>query len=196
MQFLELHGKEIVALLVPFIAWILNAFFKARAKLQVATPHQFNFIIQQPLIDKDGKQIAPTQIVRTSSLVVNNAGRDTASKIELVFNWKPMCLNLWPVRHYSEHVQADGRYVLIFDSLAPNEFVGCEILAVNGELPNLITVRCDQCVAQNVAMTPQLTVSNWVRITAGFLAALGMAAAVYLIIVLLQFLVLRTPFGH
>jgi hypothetical protein len=45
MTFIETYGKEIVALLVPFIAWILNNVFKAKAKLQVALPHQFNFLV-------------------------------------------------------------------------------------------------------------------------------------------------------
>ncbi len=45
-------------------------------------------------------------------------------------------------------------------------------------------------------MYPQPVVSNPVRIAGAVLMALGLAAAVYLAILLVQFLVLRTPFGH
>jgi hypothetical protein len=196
MTFFETYGKEIVSLLVPILTWMLNSVFKAKAKLQVALPHQFTFLVQQPLIDAEGKQVSPTQTVKTSSFIIRNAGREPASKVELVFNWKPMCLNLWPVRHYEDHVEPDNRYVLIFDSLAPNEVLGVEVLSVNYDLPNLVTVRSAECIAQNINMYPQPVVSQSVRVIATVLMALGLATAVYLAIILVQFLVLKTPLGH
>lgn len=196
MSFLGTYGKEIVALLVPIITLMLNSFFKAKAKLQVALPHQFTFIVQQPLLNEEGQQISPTQTVKTNSFIIRNAGRESATKLELVFNWKPMCLNLWPVRHYEEFPQPDGRYVLIFDSLAPGEILGIELLSVNGSLPDLTTVRSAQCVAENINMYPQPIVSTATRRIAATLIVLGIAAFVYLSIVLIQFLVLRTPLGH
>ncbi|WP_041463910.1 hypothetical protein [Pelodictyon luteolum] len=196
MSVLETYGKELVALLVPIFTWVFNVFFKAKAKLQVAQPHQFTFLVQQPLINSEGKQVSPAQTVRTNSFIIRNAGRDSATKLELVFNWKPMCINLWPIRHYEEHIEPDRRYVLIFDSLAPGEALGVEVLTVNEDLPNLVTVRSVQCMAQNINMYPQPVISSTVRRAATVLMALGLAAAVYLGIILLQFLVLRTPLGH
>lgn len=196
MTFFETYGKEIVSLLVPFLTWMLNGVFKAKAKLQVALPHQFTFLVQQPLNDAEGNQVSPTQTVKTNSFIIRNAGREPASKVELVFNWKPMCLNLWPVRHYEEHVEPDNRYVLIFDSLAPNEVLGVEVLSVNYDLPNLVTVRSAECLAQNINMYPQPVVSQSLRVIATVLMALGLAAAVYFTIVLVQFLILKTPLGY
>ena len=196
MTFLETYGKEIFALLVPILTWVLNGIFKAKAKLQVALPHQFHFLVQQPLIDADGKQISPTQSVRTNSFIIRNAGRESATKIELVFNWKPMCLNLWPVRHYTDHTEPDQRYVLLFDSLAPGEVLGIEVLSVNAELPSLVTVRSAECIAQHINMYPQPVVSSGVRKFIALLLALGLAAAVYLSLLLFQFLVLKTPLGY
>ena len=196
MTFLETYGKEIISLLVPIVTWLLNGFFQAKAKLQVALPHQFTFLVQQPRIDDEGHEISPTQTVKTNSFIIRNSGREPATKVELVFNWKPMCLNLWPVRHYEEHIEPDRRYVLIFDSLAPDEVLGVEVLTVNEDLPNLVTVRSAECIAQNISMYPQPVVGNTVRIATTVFMALGLAAAVYLAILLVQFLVLRTPFGH
>lgn len=196
MSLFETYGKEIVALFVPVITWALNSLFKAKAKLQVALPHQFTFVVQQPLIDAQGNQVSPTQTVKTNSFIIRNAGRVPATKLELVFNWKPMCLNLWPVRHYEEHIEPDRRYVLIFESLAPGEILGIEVLTVNDELPKLVTVRSSECIAQHINMYPQPVVSNALRRTTSVLMALGLAAAVYLSILLVQFLVLKTPLGH
>lgn len=196
MTFLETYGKEIVSLLVPLVTWVLNRFFRTKAKLQVALPHKFTFLVQEPLNDSQGNQLSPTQTVMTNSFIIRNAGRETATKVELVFNWKPMCLNIWPVRHYEEHIEPDRRYVLIFDSLVPGEVLGVEVLTINADLPNLVTVRSAQCIAQSLDMYPQPAVSNSVRNVIAVLMALGLATAVYLSILLVQFLVLRTPLGH
>lgn len=196
MMFLETYGKEIVALLVPFVTWALNTFFKAKARLLLASPHTFTFLVQQPLLNSQGAQISPSQTVHTRSLMVWNAGKETATKVEWVFNWRPSCINVWPPRHFEEHTEPDNRYVIIFDSLAPNEYLGCELFSINTQLPDLLTVRSDQCVAQTITMYPQPVVPNWRRRIAVALMFAGLALVVYTTLVLLQFLVLKTPFGH
>jgi hypothetical protein len=196
MAILETYGKEIVAICVPFITWGLNTMLKPKARLLLASPHNFTFLIHQPKLDIDGKVISPTQTVQTKSIVLRNTGKETAKNVELVFNWKPLCINVWPSRHYTEHNEPDRRCTLIFDSLAPNEVLGCELLTINENLPDLITARSEQCVAQTIEMYPQPIVKNWQRQGSIFLGLTGLALAVYLGILLLQFLVLRTPLGH
>ena len=196
MTIIETYGKEIIAIIVPLITWLLNALFRAKARLLLASPHTFTFLVQQPLLDEKGNQIAPTQTLYTRSLMLINAGKETATKVEWVFNWKPLCINVWPSRHFEEYTEPDKRYVMIFSSLAPHEYLGCEIFSINGELPVLITVRSDQCVAQTINMHPQPVVPTWKRRIAVMLLLAGLALSVYVAIVILQFLVLKTPFGH
>jgi hypothetical protein len=195
MTLIETYGKEIVSLFVPLLAWALNTFFRAKAKLQLASPHTFIFLVQQPLLDPQGNKISPTQTVNTRSLMIWNAGKETATRVEWVFNWKPLCVNVWPSRHFEEHTELDNRYVMIFESLAPNEYLGCEILSINNDLPILITVRSNQCVAQTINMYPQPVVPNWQKRIAVALMLAGLALVAYTLIVLLQFLVLKTPLG-
>jgi hypothetical protein len=194
-MFLQTYGKEIVSLIVPLLAWALNVFFKARARLFVARPHAFSFLVQEPLLDQQGNQISPTQSINTSSFVISNSGRETATKVEVVFNWKPQCVNLWPARHYEERIEPDNRYTMIFDSLAPREDVGFEVFSINHDLPALLLARCDQCRAEHINMAPQPLVPSWRRRTTAFLAFAGISTLIYVAIVLLQFLVLRTPPG-
>ncbi|MBU6438018.1 MAG: hypothetical protein KGQ77_10860, partial [Betaproteobacteria bacterium] len=131
MNVLEMYGKEAVSVLVPLVTWVLNTFFKSRVKLQVANPHSYNFLVQVPLLNAQGTQLSPTQMVRTASFMLRNSGKEAATKVEIVFNWKPPCINIWPSRHYTEYVEPDLRYVLVFESLAPSETLGCELLAIN-----------------------------------------------------------------
>jgi hypothetical protein len=196
MAFLETYGKEIVSLLVPIIAWALNSFFKSNAKLLLGQPHSFTFLVQEPLKDPEGRQLSPTQSVYTTSFVIRNSGRETAENVELVFNWKPQCINVWPSRHFDERVEHDNRYTMSFRSLAPKEDLGFELMSINHPLPILIVVRCDQCVAENIDMFPQPMAKPWkVRVTL-FLALAGLSAVVYSAILLLQFLILVTPYGR
>jgi hypothetical protein len=191
MTFIELYGKEAV----PIITWFLNSRLRPKARLVFANPHAFKFFFPEPLFDAQGKQLRPHQSMHTRSLVINNDGKLTATRIEVVFNWKPQLMNLWPVRPYTDHTQADARYTMRFDSLAPSEHFTLEIVAVNADLPDVITLRCDQCVGAMIETYPQRVLPNWHRRLAIFLVFAGMAAVVYVLILVLQFVIVRTPLG-
>jgi len=193
---LQTYGKEIFSLLVPLVAWVLNTLFRSRAKLILARPHAFTFLVEQPLMDPSGKIVSPTQTMHTHSYFLANTGRETATNVEIVFNWKPYCINVWPARHYQERVEADRRYSVAFASLSPREHIGMELFSVNNELPELVVARCDQCNAHTKAMLPQPVVSTWLRRLLVFLLFAGVAASIYVGTLLLQFLILKTPYGH
>ena len=196
MQFLSTYGKEIVSLLVPFVTWFLNVGIKGKAKLIWGSPHSFTFLVQEPIRDAEGKVLQPTQKVCTASIRVINSGRETANKVELVFNWKPQYVNLWPVRHYEQITDQDNRHILIFDNLSPKEEIGLEIMSVNLDLPALLLVRSAECTAQNVPLMWVRHVGPWKIKIARLFIFIGLSATVYGLIALLQFLVLKTPYGR
>ena len=104
MEFFQTYSKELVALLVPFVGWLINTKLKPRARIGVATLHRFTFLVQQPLYDQEGKLISSSQTAQTQSLIIKNDGKDTATKIEVVLNWSTI-INSWPVRSYEEKKQ-------------------------------------------------------------------------------------------
>lgn len=159
MSLLETYGKEIFAVIVAAVPWLLDR-FKGKARLQYSQSHSHNFLVQQPLFNPDGELIREVQTANTRSFIVYNAGRETSTKVEIVFNWKPIC-NIWPLRHHSEYVMSDNRYTIVFDSLSPKESISIHILAVNGELPMLTTVRSDQTVAEYVETHPMQVISRF-----------------------------------
>lgn len=193
MDFISTYGKEIVALLVPFITWFLNVGIKPRAKLIWTSPHSFTFLVQEPLRDAEGNVLRQTQKVETASIKVINTGRDTANKIELIFNWKAQYINLWPVRHYEQKTDPDGRHILIFENLSPKEEIGIEVMSINADLPALLLVRSAECTAKNVALRWFQFVPTWKINIARLLMLVGFSTAIYWIISLIQFLVLKTP---
>jgi hypothetical protein len=187
------YAKEIVSLIVPLLTWFLNVGIKPRAKLFWTTRHAFTFLVQEPLHNETGEILQPVQNVRTASLKVMNAGRETAHKVELVFNWRPQYHNLWPVRSCEERTDLDGRFMLVFENLSPKEEIGIEILSVNRELPALLQVRSSECLAREVDLMWFVRISQWRIQVARLLMMVGLATAVYWTITLLQFLVLKTP---
>ncbi|ERH60090.1 hypothetical protein O204_21070 [Pseudomonas simiae] len=193
MNFISAYGKEIVSLAVPILTWVLNSGFKARAKLVWASPHSFYFWVQEPLRNSEGEVLSPSQRVCTASIKVINVGRDTANKIELVFNWKPHYINLWPVRTYEQKTDQDGRHTLIFENLSPKEEIGVEIMSVNADSPALLQVRSAECIAKNVQLSWVGQMSTLRINVARMLLFLGASTLIYWLIVLVQFLVLRTP---
>lgn len=193
MNFISTYGKEIVSLIVPVITWLLNSGFKAKAKLVWTNPHSFTFLLQEPIRDANGNVQSPTQRVCTASIKVINTGRDTANKVELVFNWRPHYINLWPVRHYEPKTDQDGRHILIFDNLSPKEEIGIEIMSFNADLPALLLVRSAECTAQEVKLMWVSFTSSWKINALRILLLLGASTFLYWLIALIQFLVLQTP---
>lgn len=184
MSFLKTYGKEIFAVIVAAVPWLLDR-FKGKARLQYSQSHSHNFLVQQPLFNPDGELVREVQTANTRSFIVYNAGRETSTKVEIVFNWKPIC-NIWPLRHHTEHVMSDNRYAIVFDSLSPKENINIHILAVNGGLPMLTTVRSDQAVAEYVETHPMQVVSRFkIRIfTAMFY--IGLFTCVYMLLLGVQ----------
>lgn len=193
MDFFRTYAKEIVSVAVPILSAIIGRLSRSRVRLTYSTPHGFTFLVQEPLRNAAGEVIKATQTVQTRSIWFRNSGRAIAHHVELVFNWKPLCINNWPARHVEERIEADGRYVLILESLAPSEDFGCELLAVNKDLPQIITVRCDEGTGRLIRMHPQPSVARWRVWLILALAFIGFVAAIYLLLVILQWLILKTP---
>jgi hypothetical protein len=184
-EFLSGHQTELWAFATVLVGALINRLFRLRARLKYAIGHSFNLIVEQPLLDANGKEIAPTQLVRTASIIIGNTGLLPAKRSEITFNWKPI-FNIWPARSYAENVSAFGRYSIVFESVAPNEQINIEIMAINAELPDITSVRCDECVAKMIPMTPQRVWPGWLLTIVGLVMLLGASTALYLLITGLQ----------
>ncbi|EKN4699506.1 hypothetical protein NFB77_15895 [Yersinia ruckeri] len=192
MELLRLYGKEIFSLLLTVLAWVLNQHFKAKGKLIIGHLHEFTFLVKEPLRDSDGNITNPLQTIHTRSIIIENTGRETATKIELIFNFKPMYLNTWPYRKMTEVTESDQRYIVQFDSLSPKEHIKIEVLSINHNLPDVIYARSEQSVAQHIIIQPQRVLGRKLQFFLSILLILGFGLFVYLILLILQFIILTT----
>jgi hypothetical protein len=188
LDFLKNNAKEIISITTPFVILFINKKFQPKAKLLWASKHLFTFLVPEPLINQNnGEVISPNQTVHTNSITVTNIGDETAHKVEIVFNWKPQYFNLWPARHYDQRTEHDNRYTIMLESLAPKESIGFELLSFNLDLPQLVTVRSNESVSENVYMVPQPVYPRWKILTVQSLILAGSCTAIYAIISIIQF---------
>jgi hypothetical protein len=148
------------------------------------------FNVEEMIPDESGAPQRRLHAVRAASVFVHNGGREVADEIEIVFNWKPQHLNVWPQRQYSQTTNPESRFIMKLESLGPKEFLGIDLLSVDAELPELIQVRSRYGVGRRINMVPQELQPKWKIITALFLFFAGLAATLYVLIAFLQFVLL------
>ena len=195
-SFFVTYGKELVSGGITIGMWLLKRRFQSKVVLEYGIPHGFTFMLSQQYVDPKTQEVSPKTLVHTRSFFVRNAGSQPATKVELIFNWEPQHINLWPVRQYESFTDENNRYVMKVENLAPKENLGIEALAVQpGSLPELLSVRCEQAMGVGVPMTQYKAIPMWQVRLYQVLIAFGAASLLYLIITAIQFLVLRTPGG-
>lgn len=185
---LQTYSKELVTILGVFLTFGLNRFLKSRAKLIFGRRHAFISLVEEPLKDADGNVVSARQTVRTESVMIRNDGREPAKNIEIVFNWKPQSLNIWPVRHYEARDSQNDRWSIKLDSLASGEDLNLEILSVNHDIPAILTMRSEDQLARMVEFEVVRSFSSKTKSLLVALMVLGLATSFYLLGILVQFL--------
>lgn len=185
---LQTYSKELVTILGVFLTFGLNQFLKSRAKLIFGRRHAFISLVEEPLKDADGNVVSARQTVRTESVMIRNDGREPAKNIEIVFNWKPQSLNIWPVRHYEARDSQNDRWSIKLDSLASGEELNLEILSVNHDIPAILTIRSEDQLARMVEFEVVRSFSSKTKSLLVALMVLGLATSFYLLGILVQFL--------
>lgn len=188
MMLLQTYSKEAAAIAAVLLAFILNRYLRARARLVYSVRHAFTFILDEleDQTTKEGSGVRP--VVHTASISVSNLGKDPAEKVEIVFNWKPSFINVWPSRFYETKTAPDQRHSIFLDSLAPGETFGIELLSINQNLPGLNAVRSQNSIANQVPMMPQQVYPRWIALSAGILTMVGAASAVYALLSAVQYI--------
>ena len=142
---------------------------------------------------EDEETKTAVKLVEVTSLNFRNSGRAPASDVEIVLNYKPHHINFFPQRTHEVRISPDGRYILAMPSLAPKEILLMDLLCVGGENPIIVNFRCKEQVAKQIETISQIKYPKYVNYIAATLMFLGVAAAIYILISILQVLVLDVP---
>lgn len=75
------------------------------------------------------------------SYFIRNDGKDPITGIEVVWNWKPHAINIWPPRPFEPFTDKDARFSITLKSLSPGEDLLVELIAFGGKLPEMMSCR-------------------------------------------------------
>lgn len=164
---------------------------KGKTRFICAQRRNFTFLISAQLNDS-GVVVQPAGSVHTMSYFIRNDSKEPITGIEVVWNWKPDAMNIWPPRPFAEFIDGDRRYSTRLSSLSPGEDLLFELIAFGAELPRMVSCRCDQSVARHVELNFYERLPSWKQWRIKVLAFIGACTAIYLMLKILQ-VVLISP---
>ena len=143
-----------------------------------------------PPANPGGQDQLPAQqpfTAHTASFFVSNAGRTAATNVEITFNFRPHNHQVWPVRPYEIVVSPDNRWTLRFANIAPSEVIQIELLTAH-MMPDLLNVRCSECVGREERLAPMRVWPKWFLWMLWSLVFLGLAAVAYIPLRIIEWL--------
>jgi hypothetical protein len=144
LELLRSMPQSLMPVLITTIVGVVGYFVKPKVKLIWGQKTNFSHVLRPK---KDGD--LPVR-VSTSHYIVQNSGRASAKDIEIVFNYAPDEVSIWPQRAYKLEKNSEGRLIAKLDFLAPKEFIDVFLLSVANDLPELLNVKNPEFVGKAV----------------------------------------------
>ena len=146
LDFLKSLPPSLLPVAITTLIGVIGYFAKPKVKLIWGEKTNFSHILRPK---KDGE--VPVK-VSTSHYIVQNSGRASAKDIEIVFNFAPDEVSIWPQRGYKLENNSEGRLIVKLDFLAPREFVDVFLLSITNNLPELLNVKNPEYVGKPVVV--------------------------------------------
>lgn len=125
----------------------------------------------------------------TRNVWIWNNGSAAAEDLQVSFNWKPEHIDWFPYFKIEETHLTNGRYMISLAQLNPKTGMNIAMLSANNELPDITGMWHNGRNAKRIQFLNQRRFPTWVNVVVALIMLLGIAAAVYLMILLIQFFV-------
>ncbi|WP_353088235.1 hypothetical protein [Stenotrophomonas sepilia] len=181
------YAKEIVAL----IAGALNLWSKTLGRPRTSMVWGQRNTVSHVLPDfkENGVVTLKSPILNVGSVLVRNTGKTSLSEIEVILNYAPNSLNIWPVRPMTQRQIEHDRFLVTVAYLPPGEELWLDMVMVHGDVPAVLGIRSKEVAPTRVGIVLTTELSNWRTRSIRLLAAAGVAAIVYGILQLLTGLI-------
>ncbi len=153
--------------LVALVVGLALQRFADKPKLQYFIPGTFVFDMNDPKVT-----------LQTDSLTLQNAGRKSATNIELVHRERPDHFQFSQAISYTEDENPNGEYLIKIASLGPKEFLNIQYLS-HIKPPVLLRVRSDQGPAQLIQVQFQPIYPKWLTSVVAVLMFSGFGLLLY-----------------
>jgi hypothetical protein len=162
-----LKSPQIIAAFLTIATTILLRLMQPRPKVVWGTSHNFTFRL--PTTNPPGGEF----LLHTQAIFLQNIGFSPAEDVEVILNYKPENLSLWPQLNYSTDTNPEGRCIIKIKNLGGREFTSLEMLHSQGDMPTTLRVRTPRGECKQVPMAPMQVLSRWTRMTLILLMFLG-----------------------
>jgi hypothetical protein len=159
--------------LTGLVALVLRI-FAPKGKVHWSMYNEDHFILK----DNEGKHFS----VYTRTVWLRNAGREIVEGVEIVFNWHPPNVHVYPNLPYTIEGNEDERSVMRINTLNPGEFVFLAMLSSVRELPMLTNVRFRGGQGKQVKVAPQRIFSTPFNLAIFCLMVIGVVAVFYVLV--------------
>lgn len=120
---------------------------------------------------------------------VQNAGRNPAEKVEIVFSCAPSEWTIFPPRSFDRKDGPDAQMILTVPYLAPGELIIIDTIHVNSRTAELRAVHCPESVGKRVEFWVQRKYRRAIYLFSAAMALLGLFYAIQLLVSLTAVLV-------
>jgi hypothetical protein len=153
---LEIVPVQLLSLGLATLISIVGYFLKPRVKIIWGQKTNFSHILRPK---KEGDTAVR---VSTAHYIIQNAGRAPAKDVEIVLNYAPDEVSVWPQRLYELKLNNEQRQILKLEFLAPKEYVEILLLNIRNDLPDVLSVKSPDCVGKAVNIGYHHIYPKWV----------------------------------
>lgn len=164
--------SKILPVFLTFALGLIATLFSAKPKIKWSIQHNNVQVVNE------GEQ---STTIFTREIFLKNVGRTVAEEIEFALNYRPLHLSIYPHVPYQIITNPEGRVIVTFDKLNPNEFVFINLLNTRHELPNVTGVRFKGGVGRQIEMVPQVVYPKWVAVFVLIIMFIGVVTLLYFI---------------
>lgn len=161
----------IYSLVTSLIITGLARLFSAKARIRWGRVHQNHFMIK----NKEGNLSS----VVTANYSITNAGRATATNIEISFNWKPEHYEVFPHIDFTNLIREDGRMILKIPRINKGQLINIAVINAGNEHPDLTYISFDGGEAKELPFTPQRVYPLKVTLASVAFMIIGLITVLY-----------------
>jgi hypothetical protein len=163
----SLKNPQILAAILTIATTLLLRVLQPRPKVVWGTSHQYSHRIPRT------PELGGEWLLHSQTVFVQNIGFAPAQDVEIILNFKPENLSLWPQLNYTTSINREQRFIVKIENLGRREFTALEMLHSTGNMPETLRVRTPRGECRQVPMAPVQTFSRRVRFAVIGLMFLG-----------------------
>ena len=134
----------------------------------------------------------PAVSVYCEKLYVQNTGKKSAEKVEVVLTGEPSEISIFPPRQYERKVIESGNLLIALPYIAPRELVILDTIHVNSRTAEILSVHCPEAVGSRKDFWVQRHYAPSIYFVVALIMGLGIFYSMQLVIRLAIFIASRS----